>query len=133
MRIANFLDRALGKTFIASKKVAQRPTIDIVGWPSAGYFPNALEPGGRWSLSSGSKSVSFRYAKIYVYRADGLQIPVHKYAVHGGYAQPTVVWKMPDWAPMNTTYKVGVTGIKKSGYSGSLRTSYTVRLFTPSR
>jgi len=109
-----------------------RPNPAYVGWPSAGYFPNALEPGGRWSLSSGSKAVSFRYAKIYVYRADGLKIPVQKYSVHSGYAQPTVVWRMPDWDTMNTTYKVGVTGIKKSGYSGSLRTSYTVRLFTPS-
>ena len=110
-----------------------RPNPTYVGWPSAGYFPNALEPSGRWSLSSGSKAVSFRYAQVYVYRADGVKIPVHKYAVHAGYAQPTIVWSMPDWISKTTTYKVGVTGIKKSGYSGSLRTSYTVRLFTPSQ
>jgi uncharacterized protein YkwD len=109
-----------------------RPNPSYVGWPSAGYFPNALEPSGRWSLSSGSKAVSFRYAKIYVYRADGVQVPVRKYSVHGGYAQPTVVWQMPSSFSKTTSYKVGITGIKKSGYSGSLRTSYTVRLFTPS-
>ncbi|MFL6023874.1 MAG: CAP domain-containing protein [Marmoricola sp.] len=112
---------------------AYRPNPAYVGWPSAGYFPNALEPGGRWSLSSGSKAVSFRYAKIYVYRADGVQVPVHKYAVHSGYAQPTVVWQMPSSFNKSTSYKIGITGIKKSGYSGSLRTSYTVRLFTPSQ
>lgn len=110
-----------------------RPNPPYVGWPSAGYFPNAIEPSGRWSLSAGSKSVSFRYARIFVYRSDGLRIPVHKYGVHGGYAQPTVVWRMPSWAPMDWTYTIGVTGIKKKGYSGSLRTSYKVRLFTPSQ
>jgi hypothetical protein len=112
---------------------AYRPNPTYVGWPSAGYFPNALEPNGRWSLSAGSKSVSFRYAQIYVYRADGVRVPVHKFAVHSGYAQPTVVWQMPSSFDKTTSYKVGITGIKKSGYSGSLRTSYTVRLFTPSQ
>lgn len=109
-----------------------RPNPTYVGWPSAGYFPNAIEPSGRWSLSSASKAVSFRYAQIYVYRADGVRVPVHKYSVHSGYAQPTVVWQMPSSFSKTTSYKVGVTGIKKSGYSGSLHTSYTVRLFTPS-
>jgi uncharacterized protein YkwD len=109
-----------------------RPNPPYVGWPSAGYFPNAMEPGGRWSLSAGSSKVSFRYAQIYVYRADGVRVPVHKYAVHSGYAQPTVVWQMPSTFDKTANYTVGITGIKKSGYSGSLRTSYTVRLFTPS-
>ena len=109
-----------------------RPNPTYVGWPSPGYFPNALEPSGRWSLSSGSKAVSFRYATIYVYRADGVRVPVHKYSVHSGYAQPTVVWQMPSTFDKTASYTVGITGIKKSGYSGSLRTSYTVRLFTPS-
>jgi uncharacterized protein YkwD len=112
---------------------AYRPNPRYVGWPTAGYFPNALEPTGRWSLSAGSKSVSFRYATVHVYNHDGVRIPVHKYSVHTGYAQPTVVWQMPSWMGHSGNYKVVVTGIKKSGYSGSLQTSYTVRLFTPSQ
>jgi uncharacterized protein YkwD len=111
---------------------SSRPNPRYVGWPTAGYFPNALEPSGRWSLSSGSKSVSFRYARVYAYNHDGVRIPVHKYAVHSGYAQPTVVWQMPSWIGKSGTYRISVTNIKKSGYSGSLSTSYTVRLFTPS-
>jgi uncharacterized protein YkwD len=108
-----------------------RPNPSYVGWPSAGYFPNALEPGGRWSLSAGSKAVSFRDARVYAYNHDGVRIPVHKYSVHTGYAQPTLVWSMPSWIGTGT-YRISVTGIHKSGYWGSMSTSYTVRLFTPS-
>ena len=39
-----------------------------VSWPSAGYFPNTLEPGGRWSLSAGNKHMDFRRATVRVYR-----------------------------------------------------------------
>ena len=59
-------------------------------------------------------------------------MPVHKYSVHSGYAQPTLVWQMPSWIGQAGSYKVSVTGIKRSGYSGTTATSYTVRLFTPS-
>ncbi|MFL6108907.1 MAG: CAP domain-containing protein [Marmoricola sp.] len=111
---------------------AYRPSPRYVGWPSAGYFPNALEPSGRWSLSAGSKSYDFTYAHVYAYNHSGTRIPVHKYAVHSGYAQPTVVWQMPSWIGKSGSYTIKVTGIKRSGYSGSTSTSYTVRLFTPS-
>ena len=110
-----------------------RPNPRYVSWPSAGYFPNALEPSGRWSLSAGSKSVSFTYAKVYAYNRYGERIPVRKYAVHSGYAQPTLVWQMPSWIGKSGTYKITVTGIRRAGYSGTTSTSYTVRLFTPSR
>lgn len=110
-----------------------RPSPTWVGWPTAGYFPNPLEPAGRWSLSAGSQAVSFAHAKVFVYRSDGKQMHVHQYAVHTGYGQPTIVWRMPSGFSRKATYKVGVTGIKKSGVKRSLRTSYTVRLFTPSR
>jgi len=113
-----------------------RPNPPYVGWPTAGYFPNAIEPGGRWSLSAGNKSINFRYATIYVHRLSSngtfTKIPVHKFSVHTGYAQPTLVWQMPSWFSTSATYKIGVGGIRKSGYSGTLSTSYTVRLFTPS-
>lgn len=111
---------------------AYRPNPRWVGWPTAGYFPNKLEPEGRWSLSSGLKSISFRYAKVAVYKA-GVRVPVRKYAVHNGYGQPTVVWQMPSSFDKSATYKVVVSGIKKAGLARALRTEYTVRLFTPSQ
>jgi hypothetical protein len=36
VRVANFLDSAFGKTLVASKKISQRPTINVVRWTSAG-------------------------------------------------------------------------------------------------
>ena len=111
---------------------AYRPNPPYIGWPTRGYFPNALEPHGRWSLSAGSRLINFRYANVYAYNSQGTRFAVHKYAVHTGYAQPTLVWQMPSWISKTGTYKIKVTGIRKTGYSGSLSTSYTVRLFTPS-
>lgn len=111
-----------------------RPNPKWVGWPSAGYFPNPMEPNGRWSLSSGYKSVSFKYARVAVYKSDGTKVSgVRKYTPHGGYAMPTLVWQMPSTFPKSANYTVVVTGIKKSGYSGTLKSKYTVRLFTPSQ
>lgn len=113
---------------------AYRPNPRWVSWPSAGYFPNPMEPNGRWSLSSGFKSVSFRYAQVAVYKSDGTKVPgVRKYTPHAGYAQPTLVWQMPSTFPKTANYTVVVTGIKKTGYSGTLKSKYTVRLFTPSQ
>jgi uncharacterized protein YkwD len=110
---------------------ASRPNPAWVGWPSAGYFPSALEPNGRWSLSSGYSNVSFRYAKVHVYQG-ARSITVHKYPVHTGYGQPTVVWQMPTQFNRTVPYRVVVTGIKKAGVKKPLKAAYTVRLFTPS-
>lgn len=113
---------------------AYRPNPKWVGWPSAGYFPNTMEPNGRWSLSSGYKDVSFKYARVAVYKSNGTKVSgIYKYTPHGGYAQPTLVWKMPSSFSKSTSYTVVVTGIKKSGYSGSLTAKYTVKLFTPTQ
>ena len=107
-----------------------RPNPRWVGWPTAGYFPNKLEPEGRWSLSSGKKSISFKRAKVAVYQG-ATKLKVRKYAVHSGYAQPTLVWQMPRTFDLTKDYRVVVTGIKKAGSKKSLRTQYTVRLFAP--
>jgi len=108
-----------------------RPNPRWVGWPTAGYFPNAIEPDGRWSLSSGRRNVSFARAKVRVY-SGGTAIPVHQYRVENGYAQPTLVWQMPDGFSKSGAYRVVVTNIKKKGAKRPLRTAYTVSLFTPS-
>lgn len=110
---------------------ASRPNPRYVSWPTPGWFPNAMEPHGRWSLSSGLNSVSFARAQITVY--DGThRLRIRKYAVENGYAQPTLVWQMPASFSRTHSYKVVVTGIRRAGIRRSLSHTYTVRLFTPS-
>ncbi len=110
---------------------ASRPNPRYVAWPTAGWFPNAMEPNGRWSLSAGLSRVNFARARIAVY--DGSRrLYVHKYAVESGYAQPTLVWQMPAGISKTHAYKVVVTGIRRPGIRRNLSYTYTVRLFTPS-
>ena len=62
---------------------SHRPNPRWVGWPTAGYFPNAIEPDGRWSLSSGRRGVSFAHARVRVYYG-GTRIAVHQYRTENG-------------------------------------------------
>lgn len=108
-----------------------RPNPRYVSWPTRGYFPSTMEPAGRWSLSAGLKSINFRYAKVRVYR-NGTQVPARKYAVHDGYAQPTMVWQLGSSVPRTGNFKVVVSGIRRAGVT--LRPYvYRTHLFTPSR
>lgn len=111
---------------------AARPNPRWVGWPTAGYFPNELEPNGRWSLSAGLKSVNFKYASVAVYQGTK-KLTVRKYAVHNGYGQPTLVWQMPSTFSKTQAYKVVVSGIRQTGVAKPYSKAYTVRLFTPSQ
>ena len=74
--------------------------------------------------------MSFKRAKVAVYQGT-TPIKVRKYAVHGGYAQPTLVWQMPRKFDLTKDYRVVVTGIRKAGSKKSIRAEYTVRLFAP--
>ena len=116
---------------VIGPRSSSRPNPRWVGWPTAGYFPNAIEPNGRWSLSAGRSGVSFARAKVRVYH-NGARVSVHKYPVENGYAQPTLVWQMPAGFSTTGSYKVVVANIKKKGSRKPLRTAYTVNLFTPS-
>ena len=109
---------------------SSRPNPKYVGWPTAGYFPNAIEPNGRWSLSAGKRNTNFRKARIIIHH-NGVRVPVHKYAVHTGYAQPTLVWQMPRGFAKTGSYKVVVKNIRRSGTHKRFKHVYTVRLFTP--
>lgn len=111
---------------------ASRPNPRWVGWPTAGYFPNPLEPNGRWSLSAGLRNVSFAHAHVSVFQGS-TSIPVHQYGVHSGYGNPTIVWQMPNSFDKTVPYRVVVTGIRQPGVKRALHAAYTVRLFTPSR
>jgi uncharacterized protein YkwD len=111
---------------------AHRPNPRYVGWPTAGYFPNAMEPDGRWSLSAGRRNVSFAKARIKVYGPTG-RLSVHKYRVENGYAQPTVVWQMPAGFSTTSAYRVVVTNIRHKGSKKRFKTAYTVNLFAPTQ
>jgi uncharacterized protein YkwD len=115
---------------VIGPRSSARPNPRWVGWPTAGYFPNAIEPNGRWSLSAGRRGISFAHAKVRVYH-NGARVSVHKYPVENGYAQPTLVWQMPAGFSTTGSYKVVVAHIKKAGKRKPLRTAYTVNLFTP--
>ncbi len=99
-----------------------------VQWPSDGYFPDAIEPNGRWSLSSGNNTASFTNATVTVTH-NGTNVPVTKFAPHTGYAKPTLVWQMPAGFAKTGTYTVSVKNvvIGSTAYSSS----YNVTFFTP--
>lgn len=108
---------------------ALRPNPTWVGWPTAGWFPTTMEPDGRWSLSSGLSSVSFRTAKVQVYR-NGKRVGLKRHPVHNGYGQPTIVWDMASNVPMTGIFTVVVYDIRKPGvrpYSHK----YQIRMFKP--
>lgn len=107
-----------------------RPNPNYVGWPTRGWFPDTLEPHGRWSLSAGSAKADFRYAQVHVYHGSQ-QLTVRKYRVENGYARPTIVWQMPSGFIPSGSYQVKVTGIRHSGSSKRYSSSYVVRFFTP--
>lgn len=88
------------------------------GWPTAGYFPWAFEPEGRWSLSVNRADVTFESATVTVTR-NGQRLPVAVQPVAVGYALNTVVFQVSGLtAPTGTaavSYRVTVTGAKQRG------------------
>jgi uncharacterized protein YkwD len=110
---------------------AGRPNPTWVSWPSAGYFPSSLEPGGRWSLSAGNKAMDFRRATVRVYR-DGQPVRATRLRVQNGYAQPTLVWQLPAATATSGTFRVVVRGVHLPGSRKGIVRAYVVRMFDPS-
>jgi uncharacterized protein YkwD len=106
-----------------------RPNPTFVSWPTAGYFPNTIEPDGRWSLSAGNRGVSFAGSTVAVYR-NGARISATKLRVENGYAQPTMAFNIPASQARSGAYTVVVRGIR----AGNRNYTYTyhVSMFTPS-
>ena len=107
-----------------------RPNPTWVSWPTAGWFPSPLEPGGRWSLSAGDSRMDFRHATVRVTR-NGRAVGVRKLGVHNGYGRPTLVWQLPATTASSGTFTVTVSGARVPGSRASFGRTYTVRLFTP--
>ena len=120
--------RAANAITVIGPTSASRANPSYVSWPTAGYFPNTLEPGGRWSLSAGNRAVSFSQAAVSVSR-NGTPIRTVRNRVENGYAQPTLVWQIPADQARSGTYRVVVRGIRLG--SQQYTSSYTVRMFAP--
>jgi hypothetical protein len=111
---------------------ARAPAQKYYAWPSAGWFPDPLEPGGRWSLSS-STGAGFGNAQVTVTGPGGASLPLTRRAVASGYADNTLVWDLRTPPPVvhgvaAPTYTVKVTGIR-GGPSSTY--TYQVHLFDP--
>ena len=124
--------RTANAVTVIGPKSMSRPNPRWVSWPTGGYFPNTLEPNGRWSLSAGNRYTDFRYATVRVSR-NGKPVAVRKYRVENGYAQPTLVWQMPATSVRSGSISVSVRGIRIAGSHRVYSRAYTVRMFTPSR
>lgn len=106
-----------------------------VSWPASGWFPKALEPNGRWSLSGDDRhSYDFGHAHVTVATASGRNLAVRTYPEQRGYGSDTLVWQVHGvTAPRGTAeaaYRVSVTGIVRNGVALPPH-RYSVRLFDP--
>jgi uncharacterized protein YkwD len=104
-------------------------TPEWIGWPTEGYFPAPLEPGGRWSLSH--ENADFSGAAVTVTKGSTpLAVTVHP--VVSGYGDQTIAWQVaPGYAlgGADQAYTVQVSGIVVGAQTVSH--TYTVRLFDP--
>jgi hypothetical protein len=111
---------------------ASQPSPPWVAWPTAGWFPNPLEPDGRWSLTASDTSTDFSHAHVRMVSAAGQVIKVHRYPVENGYGNPTVVWRAPK-VHLSGHYRITVSNITDATHKGPFSHTYRVLLFTPKR
>ena len=117
----------------ATSKKTKNPA--WVAWPTAGYFPQQLEPKGRWSLTANAAwKWSFSKAKVSVKSASGKSLKVKVESRNDqGYGNDSIVFKVSGVKKASggsdAVYTVKVAGIKKAGSSKSVSYSYKVKLF----
>ena len=101
----------------------------FTSWPSAGFFPAPLEPGGRWSFTPWDPAYDLSMASVSVTDETGTDVPL---VVH-----PLEVWgslvfelgDLPDLTGTDDTYTVTVHDIVHG--TEVLKHEYSVRLFEP--
>jgi hypothetical protein len=102
----------------------------MISFPNSGYFPQQLEPNGKWSLSS-DQGVDFSGATVSVKDASGTALGVVPLSTAEGYGPNTISFQVQGLAYASGTneadYKVTVANMKKNNLPFSY--SYTVRLF----
>lgn len=100
----------------------------VSAWPSAGYFPASLEPGGRWSLSV--PNADFSAATVTVKQGTTVLPTTVTSRTVTGYGDNTLVWSVDpryDISRGDIAYTVAVTGYTVGGVSKT--TKYTTTLF----
>lgn len=100
-------------------------------WPTAGYFPAGLEPGGRWSFSTSRSDVSLTSARASLAPVGGQPLPVRTLPIAPGYGLDTLVFQVgglrqPTGAAL-AGYQVTITGMTQHGVALPPY-SYVVRL-----
>jgi len=99
-------------------------------WPNSGFFPRALEPDGRWSLTS-PRGASFGSAKVTMTGPGGKPVALKTYPTVDYYGDNTLVWQLrtaPSHATSaDRTYTVHVTGIR-GPHGGRVSHAYRVTL-----
>lgn len=104
------------------------PTPAVVAWPSDGFFPVELQPGGRWSLSIPGADFSGAAVTVTDSASNSYSISVHP--VDNRFGQNTLVWQVNGLTygdgGGDRNFTVVVTGI--AGWSQSSYT-YTIKMF----
>jgi uncharacterized protein with LGFP repeats len=107
-----------------------RTSPTMIGFPGAGYFPQQLEPNGKWSVSS-DQGVDFSAATVSVKDANGTALGVIPLSTTEGYGPNTISFQVQGLAYASGTseadYKVTVDNMTKNNLPFSY--TYTVRLF----
>lgn len=125
--MGNGTTRSANAITVIGPTASTRPNPRWVPWPKNGFFPTALEPYGRWSLSSGYFGDNFSKAWVAMWKGSTRIYPT-KLGVHNGYGMPTIVWQLPAGVQRLGTFKVKVGNICRSG-AGCFSHTYEVRLF----
>jgi uncharacterized protein YkwD len=124
--IGNGLTATTDALYVVGPTDVEATNPDWVSWPTAGWFPGQLQPGGRWSLSSGASGADFSHATVRVQRGSQ-SLHVRRFRPRDGYGQPTLVFQVADAAETGG-YRVVVRHIRGAA---ATRHAWTVRLFNP--
>ncbi|MDP9822196.1 CAP domain-containing protein [Nocardioides massiliensis] len=122
-----------GSTDIANAMVvvtppaAGRATPRWIPWPTAGWFPNQMEPKGRWSFSSSDPRHDFSHALVAVRVVNGRKLKVTRHRPEVGAGPNTLVWQVKPRA--SRAHRVTITGIRDASTGKRFKRSYVVRLF----
>ncbi|MDP3967599.1 MAG: CAP domain-containing protein [Nocardioides sp.] len=112
---------------VVTKPRSGRATPRWIGWPTAGWFPNQVEPSGRWSLSSTKRAHDFSQAKVRVRLVGGRFLKLVRHTPVDGAGPNTVAWDMR--ARANRAHRVTVSNIRVRGTTNTVKRRYVVRLF----
>lgn len=106
-----------------------------MAWPTAGFFPDPMEPQGRWSLSATDNTTDFTGATVSVTDESGTELVTQMYAPDNRYGSRTLVWEVDGLIPAavgdDQTYTVTVTGMRQGATTLAPHTYTTTMVAVP--